>query len=60
MRGQGPAQSHQAEYQQLVGRLTENTLRLWAAAEAMSLGRGGITLVVGATGLSRPTIHAGI
>ena len=48
------------KYQQLVGRLTENTLRLWAAAEAMSLGCGGITLVAGATGLSRTTIHAGI
>ena len=48
------------KYQQLVGRLTENTLRLWAAVEAMSLGRGGITLVAGATGLSRTTIHAGI
>ena len=45
---------------QLGGRLTENTLRLWAAAEAMSLGRGGIILVAGATGLSRTTIHAGI
>jgi hypothetical protein len=48
------------KYQQLVGRLTETTLRLWVAAEAMSLGRGGITLVAGATGLSRTTIHAGI
>lgn len=48
------------KYQQLVGRLTENTLRLWAAVEAMSLGRGGITLVAGVTGLSRTTIHAGI
>lgn len=48
------------KYEQLVGRLTENTLRLWAAVEAMSLGRGGISLVASATGLSRTTIHAGI
>ncbi|MGH8569542.1 MAG: ISAzo13 family transposase [Gammaproteobacteria bacterium] len=48
------------KYEQLAGRLTENTLRLWAAVEAMSLGRGGISLVAGATGLSRTTIHAGI
>ena len=56
----GPRKATKQKYQQLVGRLTENTLRLWAAAEAMSLGRGGITLVAGATGLSRTTIHAGI
>ena len=37
----------------------EATLRLWAATEARSLGRGGVTLVVKATGLSRTTIHAG-
>ena len=34
--------------------------RLWAAAEAKALGWGGVTLVAGATGLSRKTIHAGI
>ena len=56
----GLREATKQKYQQLVGRLTENTLRLWAAAEAMSLGRGGITLVAGATGLSRTTIHAGI
>ncbi|MDQ3776662.1 MAG: ISAzo13 family transposase, partial [Pseudomonadota bacterium] len=55
MRGQGLRKATKQKYQQLVGRLTENTLRLWAAAEAMSF-----TLVAGATGLSRTTIHAGI
>jgi hypothetical protein len=43
-----------------VGRLMENTLRLWATVEAMSLGRDGITLVADANGVSRTTIHAGM
>lgn len=34
--------------------------RLWAAAAALVLGRGGVSLVAQATGLSRPTIDAGI
>jgi len=33
---------------------------VWAAAEASSLPRGGVSLVAQATGLSRTTIHAGI
>lgn len=40
--------------------LDERRRRLWAAAEATALGRGGITLVANATGLSRTTIHQGI
>jgi Rhodopirellula transposase DDE domain len=40
--------------------LTEQGRRLWAATEAMVLGRGGVSLVAQATGLSRPTIYAGI
>jgi hypothetical protein len=40
--------------------LTEQGRRLWAATEAMVLGRGGVSLVAQATGLSRPTIDAGI
>src|SRR5258708_38568065 len=39
--------------------LDERTRRLWAAAEARAIGRGGITLGSGATGLSRGTIRAG-
>ena len=50
----------EAKYQALCGRLHEATLRLWAATEARSLGRGGVTLVAKATGLSRTTIHAGL
>jgi transposase len=40
--------------------LNEQGRRLWAATEAMGLGRGGISVVAQATGLSRPTIYAGI
>jgi transposase len=50
----------EAKYQVLAGRLDEATLRLWAAAEARSLGRGGVSLVARAVGLSRTTIHTGL
>lgn len=36
--------------------LDEKTLRLFVATEALALGRGGISLVSKATGISRPTI----
>jgi DNA-binding phage protein len=36
--------------------LHEQGRRLWAATEAMVLGRGGVSLVAQATGLSRPTL----
>ena len=38
----------------------ERTRRLWVATESEALGWGGITLVSEVTGVSRPTIHAGI
>jgi hypothetical protein len=40
--------------------LDERRRRLWAAAEARSLGRGGVTTVAAATGLRRNTIAAGL
>ncbi len=40
--------------------LDERRRRLWAAAEAVALGRGGVTAVATATGLRRNTIHTGI
>src|SRR6266581_9416921 len=40
--------------------LNERTRRLLAASEAMTIGRGGITLVSRATGLSRKAISLGI
>ena len=40
--------------------LDERARRLWAAAEARAIGRGGISRVAEATGLSRITIRAGL
>jgi hypothetical protein len=40
--------------------MDERMRRQWAAAEAKELGWGGVSLVSKATGLSRPTISAGI
>jgi hypothetical protein len=54
------AQAIEAKYRALSDRLDEATLRLWAATEARSLGRGGVTSVSKATGLSRTTIYAGL
>jgi hypothetical protein len=47
-------------YEWLCREMNERMRRLWAAAEAKSLGRGGITRVARATGLSRTTITAGL
>ena len=40
--------------------MNERMRRHWAACEALTLERGGITLVAQATGLSRTTVWAGI
>ena len=40
--------------------LDERRRRQWAAVEARELGFGGVSLVARATGLSRPTITAGL
>lgn len=50
----------EAKYAVLSARLDEATLRLWAATEARSLGRGGVSAVAKAIGMSRTTIHAGL
>ncbi len=47
------------KYQLLEPLMTERLRRQWAACEAESLGRGGVSLVAQATGLSRTTIWAG-
>jgi len=47
------------KYQLLQPLMTERLRRQWAACEAVSLGRGGVSLVAQATGLSRTTIWAG-
>jgi hypothetical protein len=48
------------KYDAFVGDLDERARRRWAAAEARSLGRGGIVAVAEATGLSDRTIRSGI
>lgn len=48
------------KYELLRAAMDERLNRLWAASEAIMIGRGGVTLVADATGLSRVTIRAGI
>ena len=48
------------KFRLLAPRLDEGTLRLWAAIEARSLGRGGVSTVAKACGLSRTTVYAGL
>jgi len=48
------------KYQLLAPELNERTLRLFAAAEAKSLGRGGISLVARAIEVSHDRISRGI
>src|ERR1039457_937564 len=54
-----PAQLQQ-KYSLLRPHLNELGLRLCAAADACVLGRGSITAISRASGLSRTTIHAGL
>ena len=56
----GDLSAIEAKFLALSGRLDEATLRIWAATEARSLGRGGVSAVARATGMSRTTIHAGL
>jgi len=48
------------KFKMLSGYLQERTMRAWAAAEALGMGRGGISAVAAATGLSRTTIHSAV
>jgi hypothetical protein len=48
------------KFRMVVVELDERRRRQWAAAEARDAGWGGISLVARATGLSRPTIMAGL
>src|SRR5580704_7727364 len=50
----------ESKYMGLCDDLSELTRRRWAAVEAVSLGRGGITAVSAATGLAQSTIRRGI
>lgn len=46
-------------YRLIAPHFDERTKRLWCAAEALSLGHGGVTMVQIATGVSRPRITRG-
>jgi hypothetical protein len=48
------------KFQAIWPHLDERAKRITAAAEAIAIGRGGISLVQRACGLSRPTIYNGI
>lgn len=48
------------KFRALVNQLDEATLRLWAAVEARTLGRGGVSTVANAIGMSRTTLYAGL
>ena len=49
-----------AKFEALDPELNERSRRRWAAVEAISLGRGGMSAVSEATGLSRNTVRAGV
>ena len=55
-----PVTSVATKFERIRSHLNEAGVRLWAANEALSLGRGGISTVARATGISRTTIHAGV
>jgi len=48
------------KYQQLKDHLDERGRRLWAASEALALGKGGVSAVYRATGIARSTILQGL
>lgn len=50
----------ETKFKALSGRLDEASLRIWAATEASSLGRGCISTVAKALGMSRTKIHTGL
>ena len=49
-----------SKFESLRPAMDERMIRLWAAAEAQSLGWGGVTRVAQATGVSRKRIGAGL
>ena len=48
------------KYRVLKDALNERTRRLWAATEAVAMGRGGITTLAKITGLTRATVTRGV
>ena len=57
---EAPREAIQRKYRLLGQILDERGRRLWAAVEAGQLGRGGVSAVAVATGLSRTTIYQGM
>ena len=53
-------QVFESKYTRLFPHLDERQRRLVVAADAQGLGRGGVSVVARASGLSRPTIHKGL
>jgi Rhodopirellula transposase DDE domain len=47
-------------FEALAPTFNERTRRLWAAAEALAIGRGGVTTLSRLTGISRRAIHLGL
>jgi hypothetical protein len=48
-----------SKYQSLTNELDERSRRIWAATEAMAIGRGGVVTVSKATGIAESTIRIG-
>jgi len=55
-----PEEILRSKYRTMSGVLNERTRRLWAATEAVALGRGGLSMVRRATGLAFDTIYRGM
>src|SRR5262249_34129397 len=53
-------QAIKTKFDALAPLLDERTRRRWAAVEARAIGRGGMTRVAAATGLSQTTMRAGL
>ena len=60
MRNAAALATVQQKFALLYPLMTERLRRQWAACEAQTLGRGGVTVVAQATGLSRTTIWSGL
>jgi hypothetical protein len=60
MEGSAILTTVQTKYELLRPLMDERMRRQWAASEALSLKRGGVTVVAKATGLSRTTIGEGV
>ncbi len=59
MRAAEAEQAVAERYEALRNVMDERVRRYWAGAEALALGRGGVSVVARATGLSRMTVRAG-